>query len=211
PDKRRMYVSASITEGEVYTVSDVKLTGTLVLNEEDLRRLLRVKAGDVFSRANIEQSVDQVVTALSNIGYAFAAVEPLPTIDRETREVSLNFFINPGKRVYVRRIVFKGNMRTQDEVLRRELRQLEGSWYSQAAIDRSKIRLQRLGYFRTVEIDTPAVPGTDDQVDLTITVEEQNSGQFTFGIGYSQVQGLIASIGVSQENFFGSGDRIGVN
>jgi len=211
PDKRRMYVSASITEGEVYTVSDVKLTGTLVLNEEDLRRLLRVKAGDVFSRANIEQSVDQVVTALSNIGYAFAEVEPLPTIDRETREVSLNFFINPGKRVYVRRIVFKGNMRTQDEVLRRELRQLEGSWYSQAAIDRSKIRLQRLGYFRTVEIDTPAVPGTDDQVDLTITVEEQNSGQFTFGIGYSQVQGLIASIGVSQENFFGSGDRIGVN
>src|SRR5690606_38304178 len=97
------------------------------------------------------------------------------------------------------------------EVLRRELRQLEGSWYSQAAIDRSKMRLQRLGYFRTVEIDTPAVPGTDDQVDLTITVEEQNSGQFTFGIGYSQVQGLIASIGVSQENFFGSGDRIGVN
>jgi len=211
PDKRKMYVVASIKEGEVYKVSDIKLTGTLVLREEDLRKLIQVKDGEVFSRKKVEQSVDAITAALSNIGYAFADVNPLPAIDKETREVSLNFFINPGKRVYVRRIVFKGNLRTEDEVLRREMRQLEGSWYSQAAIDRSRIRLQRLGFFSKVEIDTPKVPGSDDQVDVTVNVEEQNSGQFTFGLGYSQVQGLIISAGVTQNNFFGTGDRISVS
>ncbi len=211
PDKRKMYVVASIKEGEVYKISDIKLTGTLVLREEDLRKLIQVKDGEVFSRKKVEQSVDAITAALSNIGYAFADVNPLPAIDKETREVGLNFFINPGKRVYVRRIVFKGNLRTEDEVLRREMRQLEGSWYSQAAIDRSRIRLQRLGFFSKVEIDTPKVPGSDDQVDVTVNVEEQNSGQFTFGLGYSQVQGLIISAGVTQNNFFGTGDRVSVN
>lgn len=210
PDKRRMYVSANITEGEVYTISDIQLTGSLIVKEDDLRAMVRLKPGDVFSRARIEESIDQMVSTLSNIGYAFADVQPLPTIDKEKRQVALNFFVNPGKRVYVRKIVFKGNLRTEDQVLRREMRQLEGSWYSQAAIDRSKIRLQRLGYFSKVEIETPAVAGTEDQVDLAVTVEETNSGQFTFGLGYSQVQGLIASVSVSQNNFFGSGDRIGL-
>ncbi|GAA0722695.1 outer membrane protein assembly factor BamA [Dokdonella soli] len=210
PDKRKMYVTANIKEGEIYKVTDIKLTGALVLKEEDLRRLLQIKAGDVFSRKKIEQSVDAISAALSNIGYAFANVEPIPAIDKDKREVGLNFFVNPGKRVYVRKVVFKGNQHTEDEVLRREMRQLEGAWYSQAAIDRSKIRLQRLGFFRTVTIDTPKVPGTDDQVDLSVAVEEQNSGQFTFGLGYSQVQGIIASIGVTQNNFFGTGDRISV-
>ena len=211
PDKRKMYVVANIKEGEVYTVSDIKLTGTLVLNEEDLRRMIQAKAGDVFSRKKIEQSVDAITSALSNIGYAFAEVQPIPAIDKEKRTVGINFFVDPGKRVYVRQIVFKGNAHTEDEVVRREMRQLEGSWYSQAAIDRSKIRLQRLGYFRTVTIDTPKVPGTEDQVDLTVAVEEQNSGQFTFGLGYSQLQGLIGSIAVTQNNFFGSGDRVSVS
>ncbi|MFI4968671.1 MAG: outer membrane protein assembly factor BamA [Lysobacterales bacterium] len=211
PDKRKMYVTANISEGDVYKVTDIKLTGALILKEEDLRKLLQIKPGEVFSRKKIEMSVDAITAALSNIGYAFTEVQPIPAIDKEKREVSLNFFINPGKRVYVRRVVFKGNQHTEDEVLRREMRQLEGAWYSQAAIDRSKIRLQRLGFFKTVTIDTPKVPGSDDQVDLAITVEEQNSGQFTFGLGYSQVQGIIASIGVTQNNFFGTGDRISVN
>jgi outer membrane protein insertion porin family len=211
PDKRKMYVTANIKEGEVYNVSDIKLTGALILKEEDLRKLMQIKAGEVFSRRKVEQSVDAITATLSNIGYAFADVQPIPTIDKDKREVSLNFFVNPGKRVYVRQVVFKGNQHTEDEVLRREMRQLEGAWYSQAAIDRSKIRLQRLGFFSKVDIDTPKVPGTDDQVDLAVTVEEQNSGQFTFGLGYSQVQGLIASIGVTQNNFFGTGDRISVN
>ncbi len=210
PDKRKMYVTANIKEGEVYTVSDIKLTGALILSEDDLRKLLQIKVGDLFSRKKVEQSSDAISAVLSNIGYAFAEVQPIPTIDREKREVGLNFFVNPGKRVYVRNIVYKGNVHTEDEVIRREMRQLEGAWYSQAAIDRSKIRLQRLGYFRTVTIDTPKVPGTEDQVDVVVTLEEENSGSFTFGLGYSQVQGLIASIAVTQNNFFGTGDRIGV-
>jgi outer membrane protein insertion porin family len=210
PDKRKMYVTANIKEGEVYTVSDIKLTGALILPEDDLRKLLQIKVGDLFSRKKVEQSSDAISAVLSNIGYAFAEAQPIPNIDREKREVSLNFFVNPGKRVYVRTIVYKGNIHTEDEVVRREMRQLEGAWYSQAAIDRSKIRLQRLGYFRTVTIDTPKVPGTEDQVDVVITLEEENSGSFTFGLGYSQVQGLIASIAVTQNNFFGTGDRIGV-
>ena len=211
PDKRNMYVTASIKEGEVYKVNDVKLTGTLVLREEDLRKLIQIKPGEVFSRRKVEQSSDAITSALSNIGYAFADVSPLPQIDKDKREVGINFFINPGKRVYVRRIVFKGNQHTEDEVMRREMRQLEGSWYSQAAIDRSKIRLQRLGYFSKVEIDTPKVPGTDDQVDVTVDVTEENSGQFTFGLGFSQLQGLIISAGVTQNNFFGTGDRVSLN
>lgn len=210
PDKRKMYVVANIKEGEVYKINDIKLTGTLVLKEEDLHKLIQFKVGDTFSRKQIEQSVDAITAVLANIGYAFAEVQPIPAIDKEKREVGLNFFVVPGKRVYVRQIVFKGNTHTRDDVLRREMRQLEGSWYSQAAIDRSKIRLQRLGYFRTVEIETPKVPGSDDQVDLDIKVEEQNSGAFTFGLGYGQVQGIIASISVTQNNFLGSGDRITV-
>jgi len=210
PDKRKMYVTANIKEGETYTISDVKLTGNLVLKEEDLRKLLQVKTGDLFSRRKVEQSSDAISSVLSNIGYAFAEAQPIPTIDKDKREVGINFFVNPGKRVYVRNITFKGNVHTEDEVMRRELRQLEGAWYSQAAIDRSKIRLQRLGFFKTVSIDTPKVPGTEDQVDIVATVEEENSGSFQFGLGYSQVQGVIASISVTQNNFFGTGDRVSV-
>ncbi|MEO8011054.1 MAG: outer membrane protein assembly factor BamA, partial [Dokdonella sp.] len=210
PDKRKMYVVANISEGEVYTVTDIKLTGDLILKDEDLRKQLSIASGEIFSRRKVEQSADAITSVLSNIGYAFAQVNPIPEIDRDKREVGLNFQILPGKRVYVRRIVFKGNLHTEDEVLRREMRQLEGAWYSQAAIDRSKIRLQRLGYFKTVAIETPRVAGSDDQVDMTVAVEEQPSGSFTFGLGFSQVQGLITSIAVQQNNFLGTGDRIGV-
>ena len=210
PDKRKMYVVANIKEGEVYSVTDIKLTGDLILKDEDLRKLLQIKSGEIFSRRKVEQSADAITSALSNIGYAFAEVNPIPEIDREKREVSLNFQVVPGQRVYVRRITFKGNLHTEDQVLRREMRQLEGAWYSQAAIDRSKIRLQRLGYFKTVTIDTPRVPGQEDQVDVAVTIEEQPSGSFTFGVGYSQVQGLITSIALQQNNFFGTGDRVGL-
>ncbi len=210
PDKRKMYVVANISEGEVYTVTGIKLTGDLILKDEDLRKQLSIASGEIFSRRKVEQSADAITSVLSNIGYAFAQVNPIPEIDREKREVGLNFQILPGKRVYVRRIVFKGNLHTEDEVLRREMRQLEGAWYSQAAIDRSKIRLQRLGYFKTVAIETPRVAGSDDQVDMTVAVEEQPSGSFTFGLGYSQVQGLITSVAVQQNNFFGTGDRVGL-
>ncbi len=207
PDKRAMYITADITEGNVYKISEIKLSGDLVLTEADMRKLIVAHDGEVFSRQKLEKSAQQMTAVLANIGYAFAQVTPIPTINREKRTVGINFFVNPGKRVYVRRIVFKGNHVTQDEVMRREMRQLEGAWYSQAAIDRSKVRLQRLGYFSKVDITTPKVPGTDDQVDMDVTVEETTSGSFTFGVGFSQVYGLVLSTSISQNNFLGTGDR----
>jgi outer membrane protein insertion porin family len=210
PDKRAMYLTANVTEGEIYKIADLKLSGNLVLDEADMARLIKIKSGEEFSRKKLEQSAQAMTAVLANIGYAFAQVTPIPNIDRQGRTVSINFFVNPGKRVYVRRIVFKGNHNTQDEVLRREMRQLEGAWYSQAAIDRSKVRLQRLGFFKKVEIDTPKVPGSDDTVDVNVTVEETSSGAFTFGLGYSQVYGIVLSASVSQNNFLGTGDRASV-
>ncbi|WP_036137137.1 outer membrane protein assembly factor BamA [Luteibacter sp. 9135] len=210
PDKRAMYVDASVKEGEVYTVSDVKLLGELILPEETLRKLVFIHKGDTFNRGAIEASDDAIKGILANIGYAFAKVTPIPKLDKDKRTADLTLFIEPGKRVYVRRVVFQGNTRTEDEVLRREMRQLEGSWYSQGAIDRSKTRLQRLGYFKTVDIDKALVPGTVDQVDLTAKVEEQSAGSLMFGVGYSQYSGIILSASVSQNNFLGTGDRFSV-
>src|SRR5580765_4017926 len=207
PDKRDMYLTASMTEGQVYKISDVQLSGTLVVSEDEMRKFIDFKPGEVFSRQKVQKASEQMTAVLANIGYAFAQVTPIPTPDKDKLTVGINFFINPGKRVYVRRIDFAGNGRTEDEVMRREMRQLEGAWYSQAAIDRSKIRLQRLGYFKKVDISTPRVPGTDDQIDVKVKVEETNSGSFTFGLGYSQVEKLIASISVSENNFLGTGDQ----
>jgi outer membrane protein insertion porin family len=207
PDKRDMYLTASVTEGAVYKVSDIKLNGNLVLAEADMRKLITINPGEVFSRKKVVQSQEAMIAVLANIGYAFAQVTPVPSIDKEKREVGLVFFISPGKRVYVRHINFKGNASTQDEVMRREMRQLEGAWYSQAAIDRSKIRLQRLGFFKKVDITTPRVAGSDDQVDMNVTVEETSAGSFTFGLGYSQVEKIIASVSVSESNFLGTGDQ----
>ena len=210
PDKRDMYLTANVTEGEVYTISEIKMSGNLVLSEADMTKLIAAKAGEVFSRQKLEKSAQAMTAVLANIGYAFAQVTPIPTVDRDHRLVAINFFVNPGHRVYVRHINFKGNLTTEDEVVRREMRQLEGAWYSQAAIDRSKVRLQRLGYFKRVEITTPRVPGTEDQVDVLVTLEETSSGAATFGLGYSQVYGLVLSVSVSQNNFLGTGDRAAV-
>jgi len=210
PDKREMYISASVKEGEIYTVSDVKLLGELILPEDMLRKLVFIHKGEIFNRKAIEASSDAIKGILANLGYAFAKVTPIPKLDRDNRTVDLTLFIEPGKRVYVRRVVFQGNTRTEDDVMRRELRQLEGTWYSQAALDRSKTRLDRLGYFKTVKIDKALVPGTDDQVDVTVKVEEQSAGSLMFGVGYSQYSGIILSASVSQNNFLGTGDRFSV-
>ncbi|MDX1555947.1 MAG: outer membrane protein assembly factor BamA, partial [Xanthomonadales bacterium] len=209
PDKRDIYITANIVEGEVYSVEDVQLTGEMVIDQSTLERLIVVQPGEIFSRRKIEQSVDNITSILSNIGYAFANVNPITDVDRDGRLVSINFYVDPGKRVYVRRIQFVGNSKSKDEVLRREMRQFEGAWFSQAALDRSKVRMQRLAYFETVEMETPPVPGTDDQVDVIVTVEERAAGSFTVGIGYSQVQELIASLSIQQDNFLGSGKRVG--
>ncbi len=209
PDKQDIFITANIREGEVFTVSDVTLTGELILAESTLRQLIATEAGARFSRREVEQSVDNISAILANIGYAFANVNPVPRIDRDTQEVEINFFIEPGKRVYVRRIEFQGNTQTKDEVLRREMRQFEGGWFSQSALDRSRLRIQRLGFFENVNIETNPVDGTEDQIDIVVSVEEQPSGSFQVGLGYSQIQGLIASISIDQDNFLGSGRRFG--
>jgi outer membrane protein insertion porin family len=205
-----MFLTANVREGEVYTIAETKVTGDTIISQEEIEKLVIVRPGDTFSRRLLEATSDAMISVLGNVGYAFANVTPIPEVDREKRTVKINFYVEPGKRVYVRRIQFKGNTRTADEVLRREMRQFEGMWYSQAAIDRSKVRLQRLGYFSDVNIETPAVAGTDDQVDIEVDVKETTSGSFTFGLGYSQVSGLISTVSVVQNNFLGTGNRVGV-
>ncbi len=209
PDKQDIYITANVREGDVYRVNSVQLTGDLILPESTLRQLVQVSPGDIFSRRDLEQSMEGITAILANIGFAFANVNPVPRVDRETREVDLTFFIEPGKRVYVRRIGFSGNSQTKDEVLRREMRQFEGAWFSQLALDRSRQRLQRLGYFENVNFETIPVDGSEDQVDIVVSVEEQPSGSFQVGLGYSQFQGIIATIAVEQDNFLGSGRRVG--
>jgi outer membrane protein insertion porin family len=210
PDRRDMFLTANVREGEVYTIEETKVTGDTIVSQEEIEKLVIVRPGDTFSRRLLEATSDAMIAVLGNVGYAFANVTPIPEVDREKRTVKINFYVEPGQRVYVRRILFKGNTRTADEVLRREMRQFEGMWYSQAAIDRSKVRLQRLGYFSEVNIETPKVTGTEDQVDVEVNVTETTSGSFVFGLGYSQVSGLIASVSVVQNNFLGTGNRVGV-
>ncbi len=210
PDRRDMFLTANVTEGQIYRLSSVKISGDTILPKADLEKLVTVKQGEIFSRRKLEQTVDSITIVLSNIGYAFAKITPEPTVDKDARTVGIDFQINPGPRVMVRRIVFKGNTRTADTVLRREMRQLEGSWFSQAAVDRSRIRLQRLGYFDDISVDTPAVPGTNDEVDVVVNVKERTSGQFTFGLGYSQLEGLITTVSLNETNFLGTGNQFSV-
>ncbi len=210
PDKQSIFITANVTEGEQFSINEVQVTGDLVVSEATLRRLILVQPEEVFSRKKMEQSVENITALLANIGYAFANVNPIPQINRDNLTVDLNFYVDPGKRVYIRRIAFVGNTSSKDEVLRREMRQFEGAWFSQAAIDRSKVRMQRLTYFDTVEIETPPVPGTDDQVDVVVTVVERPAGSFSVGLGYSGIQGLIYSMSLQQDNFLGTGKRVGV-
>ncbi|MCD9028121.1 outer membrane protein assembly factor BamA [Luteimonas sp. BDR2-5] len=212
PDKTDMFITAGITEGEIYKVSDVQITGNTVLPKEEIQSRVFVNEGQVFSRALLELSSDAITATLGNIGYAFAQVNPIPEVDRENRTVAINLQVVPGPRVNVRRIQFRGNTRTADEVMRREMRQFENAWYSQAAIDRSKVRLQRLGYFESgsVNVETQPVPGTSDQVDVIFSVTETTSGSFVFGLGYSQLAGVTTSVQLSQNNFLGSGNRVSV-
>jgi len=210
PDKRDMFVTAGVTEGERYKISDVKITGDTVLPREQVEKMVYVKPDQIFSRRVLQTTTESIIAVLGNIGYAFAQVNPIPDVNRENRTVAIDLQIVPGPRVNVRRIVFKGNTRTADEVLRRQMRQFEGSWYSQAAIDRSKIRLQQLGYFETVDIETPEVPGSSDQVDVVVNVKETTSGSFLFGVGYSQLSGITTSIQLTESNFLGNGNRVSV-
>ena len=207
PDKKDIYITINVNEGGQYIVSSVKLAGDMIVSEDQLFGLVSVYQGDLFSRKEMTDTSTRLTERLGAEGYAFANVNAVPDINDEDNTVEITFFIDPGKRIYVRRINFTGNTRTRDEVLRREMRQQEGGWISTPQIERGKVRLQRLGYFGEVTTETPAVPGSADQVDVEYTVEERPFGTFTAGLGYSGFDGLIISASISQNNLFGSGNR----
>ena len=211
PDKKDIYITINVNEGDKYTIKDIKLAGEMVVDEDELRKLLLVNAGDLFSRQKMIEDKDLLTRRLGNEGYAFAKVNVLPELDEENKQVSLTFFMEPGKKVYVRRIQFFGNYKTNDEVLRREMRLMEGSELVNTKLERSKIRLQRLSYVEEVSIDKVPVAGTDDLVDLEIKVTERLSGSFNIGAGFSQSQGFVFNLGLQMENLMGTGKRLGIN
>ncbi|MEO8037765.1 MAG: outer membrane protein assembly factor BamA [Betaproteobacteria bacterium] len=211
PDKRDVFITINVSEGQKYRISDVRLAGDLLLPEAELRKLVKVKKGDVFSRERLTESTKLITDRLGNDGYAFAQVNAVPEVDREKREVAFTLYVDPGRRVYVRRINIAGNTATKDEVIRREFRQMEGAWFSQEKINRSKVRADRLGYFSEVNVDTPAVPGTNDQVDVNMTVKERPTGSVTFGAGVSSAERIILSGSISQQNAFGTGNSLALS
>ncbi|PHS24807.1 MAG: outer membrane protein assembly factor BamA [Methylophaga sp.] len=207
-DKKQMFITINIQEGERYTVKEVRLAGDLIVPENELFELVTIKKDAVFSRKAITQSTEYLTDRLGNDGYAFANINAVPAIDRDNREVTLTFFIDPGRRAYVRRINIAGNSKTRDEVLRREMRQLESAWISTSKVDLSRARIRRLGYFDDVNVETIPVPGTADQVDLDFNVSETPSGSLSAGLGFSQSDGLIFNANIVQRNFLGSGKHI---
>lgn len=208
PDRSEVYLSINVSEGEQYTISEVKLAGDLVVGEEALDELVMVDAGDIFSRRRTQQVSQAITDRLGEEGYAFANVNAIPDIDRDSKTVGLTFFVDPGKRIYVRRINISGNERTDDEVIRREVRQMESAWLSSKKLNRSRVRVQRLSYLGSVNVETPSVPGTDDQVDVDISVTEQLSGSLLVGVGFSDSSGALFNASVTQDNFLGTGKRV---
>ena len=208
PDKKSIYVTANVKEGDVYTLAKVHLAGNLVVDPDELIELVAAGPEEVFSRRAATQTSKSIAERLGDEGYAFANVNMVPEIHEAEKTVDLTFYIDPGKRVYVRRVNFKGNTKTRDEVLRREMRQMESAWAATSKIERSKTRLQQLGYFEEVNVETPAVAGTSDQIDIDYSVTEKPAGNLMAGVGFSQTQGFIFNASVSQENVFGSGKRI---
>ncbi|MGB5678681.1 MAG: outer membrane protein assembly factor BamA [Gammaproteobacteria bacterium] len=211
PDKKDIYVTINVSEGDKYTVADVQLTGDMVINKKVLEQLISTKTGDTFSRRKMTESQKALEDRVGMIGYAFAKVAVLPQINEEKRTISLTYTLEPGRKVYVRRITFFGNFKTRDEVLRREMRLMEGSILASDKLERSKIRIQRLSFIEEVEFDTRPVPGTDNQIDIDVTVSERLSGSFNIGAGFSQAQGLLFNVGLTQENLLGTGQALSLN
>ncbi|MBK1874220.1 outer membrane protein assembly factor BamA [Marinobacter sp. 1-3A] len=212
PDKRQVFIAIAIDEGPQYTISEIKLRGNLIVDEEELRKLIPVEAGDVFSRARMTAISETLSFRLGREGYAFANVNAVPEPGPDNT-AAVTFFVEPGKRAYVRRINFSGNVSTRDDVLRQEMTQMEGGIASSDRIEFSKTRLERLGFFKMVNVDTVPVPGTDDLVDVNYSVEEQPTGSLSASVGFSQDSGIILGANVAENNFFGTGKRasFGVN
>jgi outer membrane protein insertion porin family len=213
PDKDDIYITINITEGEKYTVSDVQLAGDLVVPHEEIERLVQMRAGDTFSRAKQQATTKAISDRLGAEGYAFANVSAVPEVDKDKHTVAYTLYVDPGRRVYVRKINIVGNSRTRDEVIRREARQLEGAWFDSLRIDRSKIRMKRLGYFDDVNVETQPVTGSNDQVDLEFSVVERTTGNLLAGVGYSSSDGVVFNASISQQNVLGTGNALalGIN
>jgi len=210
PDKKHVYITVNVNEGEKYTVRDVKLSGDLKVPEDQVKSLLLVQKGQVFSRKLMSTTSELITRRLGNEGYTFANVNGVPVPHDDDHTVDITFAVDPGKRAYVNRINFRGNTKSEDEVLRREMRQMEGGWASTYLIDQSKTRLERLGFFKEVNVETPAVPGVDDQVDVNYSVEEQASGSITASVGFAQSAGLILGGSITQNNFLGTGNKVSI-
>ncbi|MCS6786964.1 MAG: outer membrane protein assembly factor BamA [Thiobacillaceae bacterium] len=208
PDKKDIYITINIHEGERFKVAEVKFAGSPTLPEAELRQMVSLKLGEVFSREKLNESIQRIGERLGNDGYAFANVNAAPEVDKDKREVGLTLLLDPGRKVYVRRINISGNTRTRDEVIRREMRQMEGAQYAADKIKRSRERIERLGYFSEVNLETPIVPEATDQVDVNVSVTERPTGNLMLGAGYSSAEGLVLSASVSQNNLWGTGNRL---
>jgi outer membrane protein insertion porin family len=208
PDRRDIYITINVSEGERYTVSEVRMGGELLVPEAELRQLVELKPGDTFSREKLNESIKKITDRLGNDGYAFANANAVPEVDRDKRAVGFTVMIDPGRRVYVRRISVVGNTRTRDEVVRREMRQLEGAFYDAEKLRISKQRVDRTDYFSEVDIETPPVGGTTDQVDVVVRVREKSTGSILVGLGFSNVEKVVFQGSVSQSNFLGSGNTV---
>lgn len=208
PDKKDIYITLNLDEGAQYIVGDIALHGELIFPEEEMRQLVMIETDEIFSRAKVINSVTAMTNKFGERGYANAVVDIKPVLDEKTHKVDLNFILEPGSRVYVRRINFHGNYKTRDEVFRREMRQMEGGWYSTPLVKRSRVRIQRLPFIENVDVKTTAVAGKADQVDLDVTVTERLAGNFTASAGYSGGEGFILSLGVDEDNFLGTGNKM---
>ncbi|MEQ1662208.1 MAG: outer membrane protein assembly factor BamA [Thiobacillus sp.] len=208
PDKHGIYVTVNVTEGPQYKVSDVKLAGQMLVPEAELKKLVSIQPGEVFVRDRLTETTKKIGDRLGNDGYAFANVNAVPELDKDKNTVAFTLFVDPGRRVYVNRVNVAGNTRTRDEVVRREVRQMEGAFYDAEKINRSRDRLNRLGYFEEVNIETPGVTGSTDQVDVNVGVTEKSTGNVLLGAGFSSSEGLVLSGSVSQSNVFGTGNRL---
>ena len=211
PDRRDIYITVNMVEGEKYTVSKVEVSGNLIVPRPQVEKLVQLKPGDVFSREKLTASTKAIADRLGNEGYAFANANAIPEVDKEKRTVSFNIVVDPGRRVYVRRIDIAGNSKTRDEVVRREMRQLEGAYYDASRIQLSRRRIDRTQYFSEVNVETVPVEGNPDQVDVVYTVKERPTGALLFGVGFSSVEKLALSASLTQSNIFGTGKFLSFN
>ena len=210
-DRKDIFITLTISEGKPYKITSVNLAGNLLGLEAEVNDLVQIKAGEIFSGAKTNATAKSITDYLGGLGYAFANVNPNPILNRETQTADLTFYIDPSRRVYVRKIQISGNHRTRDEVVRRELRQPEAAWYDSGKIKLSRDRLDRLGYFKEVKVATEPVPNSPDQVDISLAVAEKPTGMINFGVGYGQVDGVILSAGITEDNVFGSGTNLTLN